>query len=38
MSQIFCIGPSFYFIEFRKKCFKNVEKLPVFLNKIKTKA
>ena len=39
MSQLFFIGPSFYFMEFRKKCFKNIEKVTrFFLNKIKTKA
>ena len=30
VSQIFFIGPSFYFIEFRKKSFKNVEKVTRF--------
>ena len=30
VSQILFIGPSFYFIEFRKKCFKNVEKVTRF--------
>ena len=37
VSQIFYLGPSFYFMQSRKKVVKNDQKLPVFLNKIKTK-
>ena len=37
MSQIFYLGLSFYFIKSRKLSLKNYQKLPVFLNKIKTK-
>ena len=38
MSQISDLGPSFYFMQSRKKVLKNGQKLPVFLHKIKTKA
>ena len=37
MSQIFYLGPSFYFMQSRKKVLKNAQKLPIFFNKIKTK-
>ena len=37
VSQMFYLGPSFYFMQSRKKSYKNYQKLPVFLNRIKTK-
>ena len=38
MSQIFDIGPRFYFMKYRKIIMKNNKNLPVFLHKKKTKA
>ena len=31
VSQIFYLGPSFYFMLFRKKCFENIQKVARFL-------
>ena len=38
LSQIFYLGPIFHFMQSRKKGFNNVQKLPVFLHKMKTNA
>ena len=38
MSRNFFKCPSFCFMKSRKKCFKNALKVPVFYNKIKTRA
>ena len=38
MSQILFIGPRFYFMKSRKKYLKNTQKMPVFSNKMKTRA
>ena len=37
VSQIFNLGPSFYFIESRKLSLKKDQKFPVILHKMKTK-
>ena len=38
VSQILYLGPSFHFMKYRKKVIRNVRKLPVFWDKIKTEA
>ena len=38
VSQILYLGLSFYFMKSRKLSFKNEQKLPVSLDKIKTRA
>ena len=37
VSQIFYLGPSYYFIVFRERFFKILQNISVFLHKIKTK-
>ena len=38
MSQIFYLGPSFYFINSRKLSLKKYKNVPIFYHKIRTKA